>query len=515
MPSTLSGIYSAQRGLALNQAAIDIINNNISNMNTPGYSKQRLEISQIVNNSNSTNIIDAAQAGMGAQIDAITRSRDTFLDNSYRKETSDMNYYQEYSNTATQIESVFDELGDNGLTDALNNFYNQLSQLASNPNDYVARNSLVQSATVLTTQFNTVYSQLQDKRTSLVGDYNDPSAIDSSLLNTGFQDVNSQLSQIASLNQQINLAVSRGATPNSLMDQRDTVLDSLSEYMPISVNIEKNNTVTVSLGTTELVRGSERKGYFTVEQGANEDNPAIVQIVNENGSILSKNAYSQMTAGKIGAILQVGGSDTDKLTIKGVIDSLNTLASNFAQALNTIQAGGRYITDAGTLSDNASNPISPSGTGVDPDSVNLFVDSDSSGTITAGNISINSEVATNPYLIAAAGLTSSSAETGDGSNALLMVNVRNQRIAGLGGPTTQGYLTNMIGQLGTQSKSLSDHYDLKDNILQQVERQRDSVTGVSLDEELTDLVRYQRAYEASAKIMTTINEILKTIMNMS
>jgi len=516
MPSTLYGIYNAQRALSLNQAAIDIINSNVANMNTAGYSKQRLEISQAINVSPYQNPIDATQSGMGAIIDSVSRNRDVFLDNSLRKETTDLNYYKEYTNNAIQLENIVNELDDTGLNKTLNDFYNSLSQLASNPNDYVIRNSVVQNAITLTTTFNNTYTSLQNAKTGLVGDITQPDTLAQSKLSIDINDLNNKLSAVANLNKQINLSTSQGMTPNALLDQRDQLLDQISEYIPINITNESNNTVTLKLGSVELVKGNERTGFLEIQAGLTNDNPSIVQIKNDGGSTLSSNAYSLITSGKIGATLQVGGSDASKLTIKGLIDSLNTLASEFANAVNTIQTGGRYIDSSVNpkeLSNNTTNPID--GTlPLDADPEDFFVDSDSSGTITAGNISVNAVISDDPYQIAAAALTSDFTETGDGSNALSMSQARNQSIALLGGATTQGYITNFTGRLGTQSKNVQDNYDIKNNILQQVIQKRESVIGVNLDEELTDLVRFQRSYEASAKVMQTISQTLTTIINM-
>lgn len=517
MPSTLNSIYNAQRGLALGQAAIDVINNNISNMNTKGYSKQRIEISQYSNMSPYQNPIDASQDGMGAVIDAISRNRDTFLDNSFRKETTDLNYYQEYSDNAIQLETTVDEMGDTGISSALTAFYNGLSQLAANPNDFVTRNSLVQDAVTLANKFNETYTSLQNTRTGLVGDINNPDTINQSKLSTTIADLNTKLTSIADLNDKINVATSQGITPNSLLDQRDRLLDTISEYIPATIKNESNNTVTISLGNIQLVSGKDVVGKFDVQLG-DVNNPSLVRVVSDGGSVYSNDAYSLITSGKLGAILQLGGSDSNKLTIKGLIDSINTLANQFSTAINAVQTNGRYIVSATSphqLSDNLSNPLDPlNPPGADPDPENFFVDSDASGSINAGNIKVNDTIVNNPYQIAAAKLTSKVDETGDGSNVLLMSQIRDQNIIGPGGTTTQGFLTNIIGKMGTQSKNVQDNLDIKSSIVAQVTQKRDSVTGVNLDEELADLIRFQKAYEASAKVMTTISQTLNTIINM-
>jgi flagellar hook-associated protein 1 FlgK len=516
MPSTLNSIYNAQRGLSLGQAAIDVINNNISNMNTKGYSKQRLEISQYTNMSPYQNPADAAQDGLGAVIDGVSRNRDAFVDTSYRKEITDLNYYQEYSEQSIQIETIMDELGETGLSNTLGDFYNSLSQLAANPNDYTIRNTVVQNAITLTTKFNDVYESLQKMRTDLVGDYTDANSIADSKLGVTLEDLNGKLASIADLNDKINVATAQGITPNSLLDQRDRLIDDISQYMPFNIKNEINNTVSVSLGSVQLVSGNRILGNFQLQAG-DDDNPSVARIVSESGAPYSNNIASIVTSGKVGAMLQLGGNEPAQLNIRGIIESLNGLAGQFAAAINTQQLAGRYIVSAASpheLSDNLSNPFDGTPPGADPDPEALFVDSDASGTITAGNISLNATISGNPYLIAAANLTATINETGDGRNAQTMANIQDDNIIGPGGTTTQGFLTNLIGRLGTQSKNVQDNYDIKSTIVDQISQKRESITGVNLDEELADLIRFQKAYEASAKVMSTISSTLDTIINM-
>lgn len=502
MPNTLYSIYTAQRALAVNQAAIDVINSNIANMNTKGYSKQRIEISQLSSASRYANPLDMAQENMGAIVDAVTRNRDVFLDNTFRQATTDVNYYKEYSDIAVQLENVVDELGDTGLNKALNDFYNGLSQLAANPNDYVIRSNLVQNAVVLAEKFNDMYSDLQTARTNLVGDINNPSTLNESKLYLTAEDLNDKLNAVADLNHKINLSSSQGITPNSLLDKRDLLLDEISEYLPVNIKNESNNTTTISLGNVQLVSGGKRKGFFTVQMG-DSNNPSILRIKNEAGSILSNNVYSSVTSGKIGAILHAGGSDSDKLTINGQITSLNTLAVEFTTAINDVQTNGKYIdgnTSPHELSNN--NPV------------NFFVDSDSSGIITAGNIAVDADILNDPYRIAAADLLADFDETGNGANALLMSQIRDMNITGLGSTSTSQYLVNLTGQLGIKSRNIQSNYEVKDNVLQYINQKRESVIGVNLDEELTDLIRFQKAYEASAKVLSAITKNLSIIMNM-
>jgi len=506
MPSSLYGIFNVQRALQLNQSALNIINNNIANINTEGYSKQSLDISQkIIVSSGNQSLVDC-QSGAGATIDSINRNRDIYLDASYRDNNSDYNYAKELSQNVALIETKMNELSNDGINNALNDFYNAASQLSLQPTNSLARNNFVQMASDLCDKFNDIYNQLTKIRTDLVGDSTNAESLTTAKITTTCFDLNKQLEALTDINKTIALSTSEGITPNSLLDKRDLLLDQISEFIPITVTQGVNNLVTVSLGDTILVQGSNRLGYFETTAG-DSDNPAIVKIVDSNGADILANANDDITSGKIAGILDVAGSNPSKLTISGILDSLNTLAIEFATEVNTIQNDGKYI----------NNSINPPVLASFADTTDIFVEQDGTNeadytNMTAGNIRINSNIYDNPYLVATAKSTSAANETGDGENVLIMSQLRNEPLENLGYATTEGFLSSLVGKIGIQVKNVDDTFDAKKLIFDQIKQTKESTIGVNLDEELSDLIRFQRSYEASAKMLSVIDKALQQII---
>lgn len=501
MSSTFSGIYAAQNSLSLNQATIAITSNNIANVSTEGYSKQRAELATMV--------------PYGACIEDITRNRDAFLDSYYRSENSDFCYYEELAENASLIENMTNELDNIGINNSMEEFYQALSQLSTDSDDYVLRNTVVQKAKEFCTKLNSLYDQLKSTRETLVGDFTQPSSLENSKVNIISNDLNDKLSSIASLNSSIILANAQGGAPNHLLDERDKLLDEVSESIPISIINETNGAATVSLGNTILVSGKEQMGFFEVIAG-DIDNPAVVQIENENGATMVLDASSIITSGKLGAILEMGGSAANTLTIKSVMDNLDTLAYQFATTFNNIQTAGQYMTEtvAGSgvyeLSGDPAVTVPPY----------FFVDDAAAGTIPAGAtgfaalISVNNDIVNDPYQIAAANALSTAEETGDGANALLMSQMREGSIAALGGATPEQYIINVVSDIGSKTSIIKTNYDIKESINEQISQKRESVSGVSLDEEMTDLIRFQRAYEAAARVFNVVNQNIQTILGL-
>lgn len=518
MTSSLFGIFNAQRALQLNQAAINVINNNIANINTPGYSKQRLEISQITLSSSDTSS-SMGQAGGGAQIDSVSRNRDLYLDSYYRKENSKLAYYTELTENSQLVEDITNELSGNGISSALNEFYNAAQQLSINPTDEVTRTNFVQRAIDVCTKFNQVSEQLTDFRASLVGDVSKPGSLSDSKINLSVNDLNTKLQQLADINKTISVTTADGSTPNSLLDERDRLLDDLSGYIPITVTQGQNNLVTVSLNGVDLVNGATKQGNFIVTAN-DENNPALVTFKKNDGTTVTPS----ITAGKIASILDLGGSDSNKMTIKGILNKLDTLAEEFATQLNSIQKYSS-VDPSDPTKVTASMVINKSTNTLTASTHSLFLNQDNELTaddtlITAGNIRVNQKIISDVFEIAAARITylttdPASNATGDGSNALNMSQFRNTATLALGNLTTEKFISSTIGEIGSKISSIEDNLDSHTAIVDQIISKRESATGVNLDEELTDLVKFQRSYEASAKILSVVDKMLQQIINLA
>lgn len=525
MTSSLSGIYNAQRSLLLNQAALDVVNNNVANMNTEGYSKQTVEISQITTNvSANASVYDAAQAGGGAQIDAITRSRDTYLDSYYRQENSTLSYDSKMSDLSTLVEDSTNELSDSGIMDSLNSFYTAAQNLSNAPTDSVARSEYVQSMVALSDKFNSTADQLTQLRTSLVGDPTDPSTLATSQISLTTEELNSKLSQLADLNKSIVLSTTQGTTPNGLLDTRDQILDDLSSYIPITVTQGANNIANVSMNGVSLVNGYNVEGSFSVITNPDptevDNNPAVVQILDKDGNVKVPDASKYITSGSMAAILDVGGNDSSTLNIKGIMTQLDQLASSFASTVNGIQLYNDASTTPATGSFCIDNSTTPATLKQATEAL-FYDDTNTTTNITAANIHVNSAIVSNPFEIATArgdmtaGVPDDNTATGDGSNVLLMAQVRSQKLLALGNTTAESFITAMQGEMGVKTESISNNLDSQQAVVDQISSRKTSATGVNLDEELVDLVKYQRAYEAASKIFSVSNEILQTIIAMA
>lgn len=472
---------------------------------------------------------------MGASIDGIARNRDAYLDNYYRTANAQLSYNNELNTDSSYIESITNDLSGSGISSALSSFYDAAQSLSQNPTDATARNNFVQQATAVCDQFNQVSGQLTDFRTSLVGDATDPGSLSSSKISTAVSTLNNDLSSLAQLNKNINISTTQGQTPNSLLDQRDSLLDDMSNYIPISVTQEANNEVNVSINGVNLVSGSQQTGMFNVSAN-NSTDPALVSIQDMSGNTVVSDAKSMLTTGQIGGILDIAGSSSNSLSINGVLNNLNTLASSFAQQINTIQEKGQYIDATTTPGTNRLAQVTPPSslpqydifTG-DP-AANTVTDY---STVTAANLQVSSAIQNDPNKVAAAStyapgtpiLTTdpNSLSTGDGSNALAMANIRNSVISftdnSANPPTTVNstmdqYLTSISGNIGVQTATIQNNYQSQNDVVSQITQRRDSEDGVDLDEELTNLVKYQSAYQASAKVFNAVNEMLQTIMSL-
>jgi flagellar hook-associated protein 1 FlgK len=490
---------------------MNVISNNIANANTPGYSRQKVDL---VTSSPYPQPIVGVQGlpgtfGTGAEIDRIARTRDSFLDAQYRIESCTKGYYVERQYAFQNSEGILMEPSESGITAKLDGFFQSAQELSLYPESLAVRTNFVQQAIDLAVVFNQQATSLIDLREALVGDFTDLTSIRESRLGMNVVDINTKLDTLADINRQIITLKGNNVEPNDLLDKRDLLLDELNSYMPITIDETPVGSVNVSLGTNILVAGGTVVNVLQVNTG-DADDPAVIELYDPadagfppSGPPNLANANSLITNGILGGLLEIGGHDPSRLTIRGMLDRLDTLATEIATEINTLQAGGSFINAAGDLE--LAGPTYPL----------LFGDGAGGPPTSAADIRVEQDIIDDPNRVAAAGPTPplDVEEVGNADQALLMAQLRNGNIAGLGNSTFANYHSSTISTLGVQARSNEEKLDSQNALLGQIDLRREAYSGVNIDEELVDLIRFQRAFEASSRVLTTMNGILDVLIN--
>ena len=498
------GMYTAQNAIMAAQMALNTVNHNISNANTEGFSRQRIELVQArayTDPSLLGQTLSSGQVGMGVNVEGIERSRDAFLDGQFRYESSRFNSNTTYNDALSQIDGIMGEPSDTGANQAMQDFFASLQQLSINPQDLATRQNVIQSAVSMVTVFQQQAYQLQQLQYNLVGNPAQPASIDASQLGVSVSNANNLLTGIADLNRQILNITAAGATPNDLLDKRDMMLDELSEYVNIDVTHIENNQIQVRVANQLMIDGVTLEDTLqtTINPGPAPDpnaQPVFVETVSGGVDIINTAAPNQLTAGKIRGLINVAGSDPYQTTVWGTITELDTLLTTVIDEVNTLHLAGRDITGT-TPTDPLFEPNPVSATGL-----NIF------------DIEVNANVAANPNLIAAASGSGTFLGPGDGSNALDMAKLLNTAQAALGGNTFAGEFNGIISKLGVDSNSILNRAESQSGLMDQLLSRRESISGVNIDQEMVDMLRFQRAFEASSKILSILNQLTDTIIGM-
>ncbi len=428
--SSYMGLQTALRGLLANQAAIDTTGHNIDNANTPGYSRQTADLTEstpltIPAYSNVSG--GGVQVGTGVDVATINRIRNTFLDVQYRTQNTSYNSASTEAGVLDQVQTGLAEPSDNGISSQLSAFWNAWSDVANAPQSTAARQTLIDTATTLTTSFNQFDQQLSTIQSQASQQYTD--------LTGSSGQVQSDANQIATLNQSISAAMAAGQNPNDLLDKRDALIDDLSSLAKVSVsNTNGTGMVTVNFGdaATPLVSGSTVTWPQTMTSAA---------------------------GGELGALLSLSGSSGQ---IASYRSSLDNVVNQLVTSVNNLHTATPFF----------------------------------SGT-TAGTVSVAATAAT----------IETTATSNAGANDVALA------IAGLrGGVADQSYAS-FVSSVGSDVQSTQNTEQIAQSVLSAISDQRQSVSGVSLDEEMTNLIQFQRGYQASARVMTTMDSMLDTLIN--
>jgi flagellar hook-associated protein 1 FlgK len=465
MTSAFFGLDLALRALQAQQMGIDVTSHNVANANTDGFSRQNVSIvtTEPWAMPGMNRPATAGQLGTGAVAANVQRARDMFLDSQYRSEVGSLYNATARQDALEQVEVVLDEPQGVGLNSLLAGFYKSWSDLASDPSDLPVRTTVAQQAISLTDAFNRTSGQLATIRTGLDGE-----------VTSDVNEINTITSQILQINNVVAQVEVNGQSANDFRDRRDVLVDRLSQLVNITVNENSNGSMNVMMGAQVLVNGTTGKtDLFAVP---NVGNSGLVDITYGSGG-----PAATLGTGEISGKLTV--RDTN---IPSYQTQLNSLASNLITAVNTVHATGYDLNGV------AGQPFF---TGTD-----------------AATIKVNTAIVANPKLIAASNTAGAA-----GNNEVVLNIVKLQKSLSpplaVGTPTLDAAYNSLVGQLGTDNRTAINQTDTQQALVDLLDRRRQSLSGVSLDEEATNLVRYQRAYEAAARVMTTYDQMLDKLIN--
>jgi len=489
MPGLNASLYLGLSGLQAQQSALNVVGHNIANVNTPGYSRQRAELT-----TNQAQVMGEVYFGTGVSLNTVQGIRDRFLDLQIYRETARQAGAGERFSGVEAVSGSLGDTGSTGIAAQIQSFFQGFQELSARPEDAALRSNLVGKAQSMISGFQSRYGLLTDQR-----DIADQAV--SSLVT----EVNTLSDQIAQLNQRITGEVKEGGD-NDSRDQRKALTDKLAGLVGIHVfeGSQGEYQITLDSGSAVLVSGSSSYQLRTSPGGPALDNHLRVDAV-MGGTVVD------VTAGIKDGLLG-GKLDLRDNILVGFQRQLDQLAAGVAGQINLLHRAGFAADGVTTGNDFFLGGVANGANGLP-------------GTISAATfykgmvnaLSVNAAVATNPSLIAAAGVAGA---RGNNANAKAMANLQaaaatvdtNGDGAGDSGPfdTVVGLL---INDVGTKAQAYEVQNQAQQNLVTALLAQRDRVSGVDLDEEAASMMTLQRGYQASARFINVINQLTDQLVN--
>lgn len=540
-------INSAMSGLSAAQSALNTVSNNISSYNVAGYTRQ----TTILGASNST-LTGGGWVGNGVYVSGVQREYDAFITNQLR---AAQNQSSGLTTRYQQMSKIDDVLSDttNSLSANLQDFFKSLQTLVSNAEDPAARQTVLGKADGLVNQFKTNDQYLRDQDTQV-----------NTAISTSVDQINNYAKQIANLNDQISrlTGVGAGASPNELLDQRDQLVSELNKIVGVDVTVQDSGTYNISIANGyTLVQGSNASQLAAVKSSADPARTTIAYVDAAAGNV--EISEKQITTGSLGGLLTFRSQDLDQAR-----NTLNQMALAFADAMNTQHqagfdangdAGGKLfdfgspavlsngkntgsasvtatMTDStkvqatnykveynGTdwtitrLSDNTSFTAMPDTSGnLSFDGLNVNIsgsanNKDSFIVKPVNDVIVNMDVAISDESKLAMASAQGSGES-DNTNGQKLLDLQSAKLVG-GNKTFNDAYAALVSTVGSTTASLKTSSETKVNVVTQLTKQQQSISGVNLDEEYGNLQRYQQYYLANAQVLQTASTLFDALIN--
>ncbi|QZY54320.1 flagellar hook-associated protein FlgK [Crassaminicella profunda] len=543
MSGSFFGLNIAKSGLFASQRALQVIGHNIANANTPGYSRQRVEMSQ-----SDPMALSGGQGMIGTGVDTlhIKNIRDEFLDIKYRDENQAFGEWNTRADVLKNIEAIFGEPSDSAIRKAMDDYFVSLEKLSTDAENLTTRATVRESGIKLAKMVNQLGYQLEKVQRDL--DFNVKTTVDQ---------INGYADQIAELNDQICRYELDGSRANDLRDERNLILDQLSELVKIDTFEEKSGKIRVMADGNQLVSqtGSSHLKIKEREPGEKKNNADVEQLSDvvweKGGSFIPKGGKLK---GYIDARDNISG---DEKGVPYYTDQLNNFAKTFVVQTNLIhregyglngQHGVDFFQMNGEIKEITKDKkfmnlmdkygeqeairmiegAKSSELGKEPfeftqDTIPSYNEMSvvkivEDGTekyyitskITATSMSISDAVEKELNAIAAS--STHAGLPGSGDNALKMNQIKDKaKMYAWGKP--EDFMKSLISNLGVDSQHAKNTSKNQAILLGQTDNKKQSISGVSLDEEMANMIKFQHAYQANARMITAIDQMIDTIIN--
>lgn len=540
-------INSAMSGLSAAQSALNTVSNNISSYNVAGYTRQ----TTILGASNST-LTGGGWVGNGVYVSGVQREYDAFITNQLR---AAQNQSSGLTTRYQQMSKIDDVLSDttNSLSANLQDFFKSLQTLVSNAEDPAARQTVLGKADGLVNQFKTNDQYLRDQDAQV-----------NTAISISVDQINNYAKQIANLNDQISrlTGVGAGASPNELLDQRDQLVSELNKIVGVDVTVQDSGTYNISIANGyTLVQGSNASQLAAVKSSADPARTTIAYVDAAAGNV--EISEKQITTGSLGGLLTFRSQDLDQAR-----NTLNQMALAFADAMNTqhqagfdangdkggklfdfgspavlsngkntgsasvtatmtdstkVQATNYKVEYNGTdwtitrLSDNTSFTAKPDASGnLSFDGLNVKIsgsanNKDSFIVKPVNDVIVNMDVAISDESKLAMASAQGSGES-DNTNGQKLLDLQSAKLVG-GNKTFNDAYAALVSTVGSTTASLKTSSETKVNVVTQLTKQQQSISGVNLDEEYGNLQRYQQYYLANAQVLQTASTLFDALIN--
>ena len=460
MPGLFAGIELGKRALMGHQANLQTIGHNIANVNTPGFTRQRVRIS-----TSYPELSVNGPIGTGLTVDDVYHVRDLFLGRQFREAQKDLGRWAYLDKSLQQIETIFAEPTDDDLNDVLDQFWNVWSALSTDAENSGHRSSLLATANQLINAFQRLATDLEEQQRSTDRE-----------LESLTGEVNRMTGEIARLNQEIKRQEVGGSKANDMRDMRDRLIDELAAIVDLNAAEQSDGTTTVYMGSMLLVDGNSS---FNIGVDADRDGDKITHYLTWQGSTYRLKNINGKMAGLV---------ETRDEMIPRYLAELNRIARTLVEQVNAIHMAGYGL--GGTTNVAFFDPN--------------FTE--------AKNLRLNEAIVSDRNRISA----SDSANPDDRSNgrvALQLADLRNALVMSNQTSTINQFYQSLIGSLGVEAREAGSFNQNFELVTQQVDNQRQSVEGVSLDEEMANLIKSQHAFDAASRVITVMDDALDTVVN--